>query len=76
MPVSLKNKAPFPIIMDDPFVHFDRFRLQQMVQLMTELQEQHQLLYFTCHENMRYVWKDAHIVQVETLLDEKGGIVQ
>ena len=74
--VSLKNKAPFPIIMDDPFVHFDRFRLQQMVQLMTELQEQHQLLYFTCHENMQYVWKDAHIVQVETLLNEKGGIVQ
>ena len=74
--ISLKNKAPFPIIMDDPFVHFDRFRLQQMVQLMTELQKEHQLLYFTCHENMQYVWKDAHIVQVATLLAGSGGIVK
>jgi len=74
--VSLVNKAPFPIIMDDPFVHFDRFRLQQVVQLMTELQKEHQLLYFTCHENMRYVWKDAHVLQVATLLAGSGGIVK
>ncbi|WP_391117195.1 ATP-binding protein [Psychrobacillus sp. L3] len=63
---SLKNKAPFPIIMDDPFVHFDRFRLQQVVQLMQELQKEEQLLYFSCHDNMQYVWEDAHIVQVAT----------
>lgn len=63
---SLKNKAPFPIIMDDPFVHFDRFRLQQVVQLMQELQKEQQLLYFSCHDNMQYVWKDAHVVQVAT----------
>lgn len=74
--VSLKEKAAFPIIMDDPFVHFDRFRLQHMVQLMTELQKNHQLLYFTCHENMRYVWKEAHIVQVADILAGSGGNVK
>ncbi|TQR04603.1 ATP-binding protein [Psychrobacillus soli] len=74
--VSLKEKASFPIIMDDPFVHFDRFRLQHMVQLMTELQKNHQLLYFTCHENMRYVWKEAHIVQVADILAGSGGNVK
>ncbi|WP_391203748.1 ATP-binding protein [Psychrobacillus sp. L4] len=63
---SLKNKASFPIIMDDPFVHFDRFRLQQVVQLMQELQKEEQLLYFSCHDNMQYVWEDAHILQVAT----------
>lgn len=74
--VSLKEKTAFPIIMDDPFVHFDRFRLQHMVQLMTELQKKHQLLYFTCHENMRYVWNEAHIVQVADILAGSGGNVK
>lgn len=74
--VSLQSKASFPIIMDDPFVHFDRVRLQQVVQLMAELQKKHQLLYFTCHENMRYVWEDASIVQVATLLSREAGIVR
>lgn len=74
--VSLKKKAPFPIIMDDPFVHFDRFRLQQMVQLMEELQKEHQLLYFTCHENMQEVWQDVNVIQVATLLAGSGGIVK
>ncbi|SES19814.1 AAA family ATPase [Psychrobacillus sp. OK032] len=74
--VALKGTTPFPIIMDDPFVHFDRFRLQHMVQLMTELQKKHQLLYFTCHENMRYGWKDAHIVEVADILAGSGGNVK
>lgn len=74
--VSLQSKAPFPIIMDDPFVHFDRVRLQQVVQLMAELQKEHQLLYFTCHEQMRYVWQDASVVQVATLLSREVGIVR
>lgn len=74
--ISLKTKAPFPIIMDDPFVHFDRFRLQQVVQLMEELQKEHQLLYFTCHENMQYVWKDINVIRVATLLAGSGGIVK
>ena len=67
---SLKNTAPFPIIMDDPFVHFDRFRLEQVVQLMQELQKEQQLLYFSCHDNMQYVWKEAHVVQVATYKPE------
>ena len=74
--VSLQRKAPFPIIMDDPFVHFDRVRLQQVVQLMAEIQKEHQLLYFTCHDNMQYVWEDATVIQVATLLPRKVGIVQ
>ena len=73
---SLKSRAPFPIVMDDPFVHFDRFRLQQVVQLMKELQKEHQLLYFTCHENMQYHWQDANVIQVASLLAGSGGMVK
>lgn len=74
--VSLQSKASFPIIMDDPFVHFDRARLQQVVQLMAELKKEHQLLYFTCHDNMQYAWEDAPVIQVATLLPRKVGIVK
>jgi len=74
--VSLQSKASFPIIIDDPFVHFDRARLQQVVQLMAELQKEHQLLYFTCHDKMQFVWEDALVIQVTTLLPRKVGIAK
>jgi uncharacterized protein YhaN len=69
---SLVETVPLPIIMDDPFVHFDRFRTEQMVQLITELEKQHQFLYFTCHEEMKTIWPDAHVIDVTTLRDERS----
>lgn len=68
---SLQSIAPFPIIMDDPFVHFDRGRLQQMVKLMSEMQQHHQFLYFTCHDDMTKVWEDATVILVNR---KKGAI--
>lgn len=69
---SLLETVPLPIIMDDPFVHFDRFRTEQMVQLITELENQHQFLYFTCHEEMKTIFPDAHVIDVTTLRDERS----
>ena len=74
--VALKNRVAFPIILDDPFVHFDRNRLKQVVQLMKELQNEHQLLYFTCHEHMRLSWEGAHIIDVATLQVGSGGVLR
>lgn len=62
--VSMKESHPFPILMDDAFVHFDRSRLQQMINLVTELQKDHQFIYFTCHEGMQQAWPDAQIINV------------
>ncbi|MGH2319245.1 AAA family ATPase [Planococcus sp. SE5232] len=62
--ISMKNSHPFPIIMDDAFVHFDRSRLQQMINLVTELQKEHQFIYFTCHEGMQQAWPNAQIIKV------------
>ncbi|MET3576567.1 AAA family ATPase [Bhargavaea ullalensis] len=61
---SLKAKAPFPIIMDDPFVHFDRERLGHMIELMEEWKKDHQFLYFTCHDDMCTAFTDASIIDV------------
>lgn len=65
--VSMQDSHPFPIIMDDPLVHFDRRRLQHVINLITELQQHHQFIYFTCHESMRQAWPKAAIIDVATI---------
>lgn len=62
--VSMQKSHPFPIIMDDPFVHFDRLRLQQVINLIQELQADHQFIYFTCHEEMCAAWPEAQVIDV------------
>lgn len=65
--VSMQDSHPFPIIMDDPFVHFDRRRLQHVINLITELQQHHQFIYFTCHDSMRQAWPKAAVIDVATI---------
>ena len=62
--VSMQKLHPFPIIMDDPFVHFDRLRLRQVINLIKELQTDHQFIYFTCHEDMCRAWPEAQVIDV------------
>lgn len=61
---SLKQSNPFPILMDDPFVHFDRRRSLQVIKLVEELQADHQFIYFTCHDAMQHAWPDAQLIDV------------
>lgn len=68
---SLQQSAPFPIIMDDPFVHFDRLRIGNMVQLVDSIQTKHQILYFTCHENMIDQWSKSFVIHVSNLKSER-----
>ncbi|MEX3624099.1 ATP-binding protein [Viridibacillus arvi] len=68
---SLQQSAPFPIIMDDPFVHFDRLRIGNMVQLVNSIQTKHQILYFTCHENMIDQWAKSFVIHVSNLKGER-----
>ncbi|MDX1771729.1 MAG: hypothetical protein R3328_09400, partial [Planococcaceae bacterium] len=69
---SLIETVPLPVIMDDPFVHFDQYRVNQMVQLMTNLESNHQFLYFTCHEEMKSIWPNAHVIDVAALQKERS----
>ena len=62
---GLSERAPFPIIMDDPFVHFDNERLSRMIEILTELQPSHQFLYFTCHQEMKSKWSsEPHTIEI------------
>ena len=69
---TLMTSAPFPIIMDDPFVHFDRNRTDKMVQLMKEVGYERQILYFTCHDEMLKHWPKEQIIDVGALANERG----
>ena len=69
---SMQDSAPFPIIMDDPFVHFDRVRITYMVQLITSIAVKHQILYFTCHDDMLEQWQDSRVIHVSNLKNERG----
>jgi uncharacterized protein YhaN len=69
---SLLSPAPFPVIMDDPFVHFDRVRLGNMVNLLEELKNHHQFLYFTCHREMAGAFSEAAVISVAGAGSERG----
>lgn len=42
-----------PLLLDDLFVNFDGNRLQAAAELMAELSEERQIIFFTCHERTR-----------------------
>ncbi|MET3659112.1 ATP-binding protein [Sporosarcina psychrophila] len=72
---SIMNTAPFPLMLDDPFVHFDEERLSRMIELLDNLQNKHQFIYFTCHEAMKDKWQAATILNVSDIGSEQGAMV-
>lgn len=60
---SVLPSAPFPIIMDDPFVHFDERRLSRMIKIVGAF-KRHQFIYFTCHQKMKNQWMDATVINL------------
>lgn len=44
---------PFPILLDDILVNFDLTRARSMLKVLKDVSEQHQILFFTCHEWIR-----------------------
>ncbi len=65
--VEKKVNAPFPLLMDDPFVHFDTLRTAKVVQLLRKLQTNHQIIFFTCQERMKQAFEVKNIIEVEAL---------
>lgn len=72
---SIMSTAPFPLLLDDPFVHFDEERLSRMIELIDNLQHKHQFIYFTCHEAMKDKWQGATILNVSDIGSEQGAMV-
>lgn len=47
--ILTKHCGPLPLILDEPFAHWDDERFAQGVRFLTELAEQRQVLVLTCH---------------------------
>lgn len=46
------KQTPFPIFIDDIFVNFDAKRRLKAMELLKEMSNQHQIIFFTCHPFM------------------------
>ena len=59
---TLKPYYPFPIIIDDAFVHFDKQRKEIMMNYLRQMPNSYQILYFTCVKD-----NSVHSKQIITL---------
>lgn len=53
-----ENREPLPLILDDPFVHFDHERMSRMLNFLKALSEKNQILLFTKEPFIREWWVD------------------
>lgn len=65
---SLHKYYPFPIIVDDAFVHFDKQRKEKMIKYLMSMSKDIQVLYFTCNKDISVPQK-----QTITLTKIEGG---
>ncbi|PLT31232.1 ATP-binding protein [Peribacillus deserti] len=54
-----------PIIIDDGFVNFDQARTKRMLQLLTDIQKHHQIIFFTCHEHVLSAFPEEHVIHLQ-----------
>ncbi|WP_432360691.1 AAA family ATPase [Sporosarcina sp. UB5] len=71
-----KKTAPFPLLLDDPFVHFDESRFSRMMAIMERLSMKHQFIYFTCHDKIVEYWTNATIINVSDIGSAKGAMTR
>jgi len=67
--LTIYEKYPFPIIIDDSFVNFDHKRTKRMIELLKTI-SQRQILFFTCHKHLLSYFSEEQIV----LLDRKTSL--
>lgn len=56
----LHEDYPFPIIIDDGFVNFDKQRTDNVLQLMKTISKTSQVFLFTCHEHIKANFDPSH----------------
>jgi uncharacterized protein YhaN len=52
------TRDPLPIVMDDILVNFDPGRSTATIKSLIQLSERFQILYFTCHPNTAYQFRE------------------
>ncbi|MBS4218133.1 AAA family ATPase [Bacillus sp. FJAT-49711] len=57
----LYEDYPFPIIIDDGFVNFDKLRTKKVLQLIESISNKSQVLLFTCHDHIKSHFSDRDV---------------
>ncbi|MGE6260452.1 AAA family ATPase [Heyndrickxia sporothermodurans] len=60
----LQNDFPFPMIIDDGFVNFDKKRTKRIVQILLEMSKTTQILFFTCHQHILELFSNNQILML------------
>ena len=63
----LQEEYPFPILIDDGFVHFDHKRLAAMVEVLKEASRRTQILIFTCHKHVKSYFPETCMIDLREL---------
>ncbi len=67
-----ESRLPLPIILDDVLVNFDRQRARNVVKVLTRLAARHQVIAFTCHEEVRELFAEQGARVIEIARDWLG----
>ncbi|TWK42601.1 AAA family ATPase [Bacillus paralicheniformis] len=67
--LSHQKEVKLPFHLDDSFVHFDRERFKQVLNILKKLSgEDQQILYFTCHEHVREAFHDEDVILLPSVM--------
>lgn len=63
--VKMQDVTRLPIMIDDPFVNFDQQRKAKVYQLLDQLSDKLQIIYFSFDEELREVFNNNQIIELE-----------
>nr|WP_249317212.1 AAA family ATPase [Bacillus sp. FJAT-50079] len=68
----LFDDYPFPVMIDDGFVNFDKERTEKVLKLISTTSKKNQVLFFTCHSHIRDYFVKDEIIDLprKTQLDQ------
>ncbi len=61
----LSSKETLPLIIDEPFAHYDDARLQETLRFVCEIANNRQVIIFTCQERELEVLRDFNIYKLQ-----------
>ncbi|WP_335872034.1 ATP-binding protein [Bacillus sp. 2205SS5-2] len=65
---SLCREYPYPLLIDDGFVHFDAARTQSVLETLKQCSEKTQVIYFTCHDHIVEQFPKENILNLSALV--------
>jgi|GEM_PF-3352094 len=66
----MSKDAALPLLLDDPFVHYDQSRLQETLSILIHLAQAHQILFFTHSEQVPSILQSLPIQGVQIALTD------